>query len=457
MQGLGMKPTVRDFPFLRTLGRVLNEALMGFLALAALAVAVLPEVFDIPARVGRLLGGLEWVIVGLFAAEYLVHLVLAPDRGRYVRNGWRLLDLLSIVGPLLSLLPQVSDDLRSAPVLRVLRLLRAVAFGARAGGVIAREERRRVVASRGGPAHAFMRRPGMERQYLAWPEFLSWLRNPDGAWCEVINVSPANLDDLAHATGVSRTLLDSNLFQVSYPHAHQTDRFLLLFLWYPQLRTDNAIERQGILLLAGDRALVSLSPHATVLQELVAAQGVSEPSPTSGLLVEVVRAVLTANELLTGHLERELRVLEEVPVPEGRAQFLQQAFGLKQQLSTMQADLWRIRRLLGSLPSPTTPSTAVTSLQDQAEYLYHTVTNIREGVLSLIELHLNVVSFEMNKVMRVLAIVSALGLVPAVVGGLLGMNLEGNPWSITLPQVTFGVSMGMLLCLYVFYVRGWLR
>jgi len=85
------------------------------------------------------------------------------------------------------------------------------------------------------------------------------------------------------------------------------------------------------------------------------------------------------------------------------------------------------------------------------------VTNTREGVLSVIELHLNVVSFEMNRVMRVLAVVSVLGLIPAVIGGLLGMNLADNPWPFTLPQVAFGVCLGMVLGLYLFLVKGWLR
>lgn len=41
-----------------------------------------------------------------------------------------------------------------------------------------------------------------------------------------------------------------------------------------------------------------------------------------------------------------------------------------------------------------------------------TVHNIRQEVLSLIELHMNVVSFEMNRVMCVLMVVSVLGLIP---------------------------------------------
>ena len=33
--------------------------------------------------------------------------------------------------------------------------------------------------------------------------------------------------------------------------------------------------------------------------------------------------------------------------------------------------------------------------------------------------------------------VSVLGLIPAVIGGLFGMNLIDNPWPITLPQVAW--------------------
>ena len=92
-----------------------------------------------------------------------------------------------------------------------------------------------------------------------------------------------------------------------------------------------------------------------------------------------------------------------------------------------------------------------------ADYLYETVVNIRDEVLSVMELHLNIVSFDMNRVMRVLAVVSVLGLIPAVIGGLFGMNLIDNPWPFTLPQVAFAISFGMVVGLYLFFVKGWLR
>ena len=82
---------------------------------------------------------------------------------------------------------------------------------------------------------------------------------------------------------------------------------------------------------------------------------------------------------------------------------------------------------------------------------------MKEDLKTRIELHINMKSFEMNTFLKLLAVVSFMGLIPSVVGGLLGMNVAGNPWSVTLGQVAFGVAMGMATSLYVFAVKGWLR
>jgi Mg2+ and Co2+ transporter CorA len=63
----------------------------------------------------------------------------------------------------------------------------------------------------------------------------------------------------------------------------------------------------------------------------------------------------------------------------------------------------------------------------------------------------------MNRFLKLLAVVSFLGLIPSVAGGLLGMNVAGNPWPVSLGQVAFCVAMGMATSLYVFAVKGWLK
>ena len=96
-------------------------------------------------------------------------------------------------------------------------------------------------------------------------------------------------------------------------------------------------------------------------------------------------------------------------------------------------------------------------LADQANDLYDRVDDMRETLAALVDLRLNVASFQMNKVMRLLAILTTLALIPSVAGGVLGMNLADTPWPPTLAEVSFSVAAGMAFSLYLFAVKGWLR
>ena len=98
--------------------RVLSEAFMGFLALVALATGIGPLVFDVSPATDRLLDFVEWVVLGLFIAEFAVQFTVARPRSAWVRSPWRIVDAICIGGPLLSLLPQVSDAVRGALVFR---------------------------------------------------------------------------------------------------------------------------------------------------------------------------------------------------------------------------------------------------------------------------------------------------------------------------------------------------
>jgi Mg2+ and Co2+ transporter CorA len=75
----------------------------------------------------------------------------------------------------------------------------------------------------------------------------------------------------------------------------------------------------------------------------------------------------------------------------------------------------------------------------------------------MVDFYLNTNSFSMNQVMKILAVLTALTMVPAVVGGLLGMNLIGNPWPATLLQVVAVVAFVMVLTAWLYYNLGWLK
>ena len=122
---------------LSSLARFFNEGVMGLLALVALATALGPMVFDVSPAVERGLTVVEWVVVGAFAAEFLISGAVAPDFHAWIRSPWRIVDVVTILGPVVALLPQVSDPARGSLTLRLLRVGRAVAFGMRAGTVAA--------------------------------------------------------------------------------------------------------------------------------------------------------------------------------------------------------------------------------------------------------------------------------------------------------------------------------
>lgn len=450
----------------------LNESVMGLLALLALALALLPGVFDVAPAAGRWLDLVEWAIIALFAAEYGANLALAPRKWAYIRDPWHVLDILIIVCPAIALLPQASDTFRSSPVLRLLRLVRVVLFGARAGGVVTRGADARAAERDRGPLAISLSRTGENPRLSSLDDLRIWVHDPGEGWYHVSNVGPKEVREIAEAAGIPPATVEGSLSGTGYPRIEMTERFSTLFVWLPEVQrrpSGVVVQRTGVVLILNERGLLTLSEGPVSLQQVVAEAYdrlgfPGAPSPAR-LACAVLKLVLQRNEEISGWLEGALRTMEEIPVPESRPQFLQRAFRLKKEMSAAQADLWRVREMLdglreGRLTFPGMEAgdhERLRLLYDEADYLYETIVNTREGLLSLIDLHLNVVSFEMNKVMRVLAVVSVLGLLPAVVGGLLGMNLIGNPWNVTLAQVAYGISMGMLLCLYLFLTRGWLR
>lgn len=455
----------------RILHVLLGEAFLGFLAIISAALSLAPMLFPVTPSTSALFESLQWGIIGLFALEYVVALSFSPDKRSFLRNPWRILDLVTIFVPLITLFPEVSDMLRSAPVLRLIRLTRVIAMGVRATGVIVRQQQ----SQSGSVTHGLLEvsllcedNLGSPRQ-ASWKELLQWVRKPDESWYAVASPGPEHLHEIAQAAGLSPIYLEDHYSKMAYPHLETSSGYAMLFVWIPELRPNRPVERNGLLLLATAHSVFSLARRSGGLAEMLAEiREIPEVKHYPfGIRIthRLLRAILHRNEELVRYFERELQDLEELPVRESRPQFFEQTFRLKKELSATQADLWRLKGVIASLAEahqklpgagPDTRNLFEPMARD-VEYLYETVANIREGLLSLIDLHLNVVSFEINRVMRVLAVVSALGLIPAVVGGLFGMNLADNPWPFTLPQVSFSVGLAMILSFYLFMVKGWLR
>lgn len=457
----------------RLLALLLGEACLGFLAIIAVALTLFPMLFDVTPAVDAGIDAVQWAIIGWFAFELVFAFASARAKGAFIRSPWRWLDLATIVLPLASLLPQVSHALLSSPALRLVRLSRLIVLGVRVSGVSVRHRvsgEKETVTNAPAQITLMADAPKFSPEPASWEMLLNWLRKPGPEWYHVSNPSREQLAEMAAALQLPAGFLGAHLYGTSYPHLATTREYTAVFLWLPEMVGEGHVQRHGVLFVLGKDSLLSLARASTAAIERISSESslvdditenVSFGVRMLGLMLE---RIVTQNENLIGVFEHELRALEEIPIRDSSPAFFERTFRLKKELSAAQADLWRFKGLLadlaagrGLVSSHESATEIFRRFANDAEYLYETVVNVRDEVLSVIELHLNIVSFDMNRVMRVLAVVSVLGLIPAVIGGLFGMNLIDNPWPFTLPQVAFAISFGMVTCLYFFFVKGWLR
>lgn len=94
---------------------------------------------------------------------------------------------------------------------------------------------------------------------------------------------------------------------------------------------------------------------------------------------------------------------------------------------------------------------------DVAGPLSDNAQNASDSFARMVDFYLNMTSFSMNQVMKMLAVLTALTMVPTLVGGLLGMNLVDNPWPATLLRMVTAVALLMVLMAWVYFNLGWLR
>ena len=462
-------PLPHNLRLVRVLAFVLSEAFLGFLAIIAVALTLFPMLFAASPATTGMLGAIQLLIIGLFAVEYALALTWSQDRRAFLRDPWRWLDLATVVVPLATVLPSVSSLLRSSMLLRLVRLVRIVTFSMRASGMIMRHEAHRAVAN---PVLQPTRVTLLGREQSAdvtWSDFWSKLPTSDESWYHIQHPAPEDLARIASAAGTTAESLRVHLTGTGFPHVEAVGAYRGFFVWVPELTPAREVVRCGLFCLLNEKRLLSFSQKPTALLTSIRAgphhTGAEVRPFAERTTTAFFRAALRQNEQLVGVFTQDLHALEEVPVRDSRAEFFERTFRLKKELSVAQADLWRLKSLLVEIAElraalPGMRAEAAPEFQrmaDDATFLHEAIVNLREEVLSLIDLHINIVSFDMNRVMRLLAVISSLGLIPSIVGGLLGMNVAGNPWAVTLPQVAFGICLGMVLGLYFFFVKGWLR
>ena len=118
-------------------GRAFDIALLA-LILLSVVVMVLDSMPAVDARFNRGFYVLEWGFTLLFTAEYIARLVCVPRPWRYVRSGFGIIDLLSVLPTYLAVLVpglSVLIDVRVLRLLRIFRILKLTEYVAEFGAL----------------------------------------------------------------------------------------------------------------------------------------------------------------------------------------------------------------------------------------------------------------------------------------------------------------------------------
>ncbi len=444
---------------------------MGFLALASLFVGIAPAVFEDPA-LSKWLDAAELTIVGLFLAEYLVGLTLAPSRAAFLRDPWRILDAAIVAVALLALVPSVSDALRNSPALRLVRLGRFALLGARSGLRLRGSSQR---TARPAPEQAVeptvhaLDREALDRFALIdWPRALERIGSAEPDWLFVAGIGSERLAQVAAALAIPELAL-RKVFDADFPRLDRFERLTAMFAWYPREDPDTGrVRRTPVLLVGTAQNVVVLTREPTDLLERIEARVGELPPSLPGLVratFALVAEILGAYTRTVEGLEGAVADLEAGESALRDDHFLARSFELRADIARVRANLKHLKNVVANLNAERIAIHGFEAghrelfalLADDAADLYETIDDLRETLGAVVDLRINVSSFQMNRVMRLLALLTALALIPATAGGLLGMNVLGSPWPATLGQVAFGVAVGMALSLYAFAVKGWFR
>lgn len=471
----GRKAAARDLVY-----RILSDGLMIFLGLVMAPIVILPLLFALPGPVVEFFNLADTLIIAIFVLEYFLKLGLAEDPVSHFLDRWHLLDLVIITLPALEVLPVAGSTLaRSSPALRLLRVVRVAAAGGRS--VERRIEPEVTAIEPAPPPFSTMRiravvgeagnvadiTPEKAKQYLE--------DHSVGAWLDFSGVSRLDFPVLSDLLGVPAVYFESKLMRPSHPGITSAGATRLIFVQEPE-RTNRVrrgvqvpvVTKIGLIIVNREKTIATVAKaHDHFFEQVRAGLG-ANALPEVPLYARVLYGTLDRiNENYAGilvELEAELLHLEGIPNREMPKNFLDSVFQLKRVSSVLASGLFHERAVTTILARSISVSgswagqkSVFDALASETDYLHETAGNIREGLLTLIDVHINTVSYEMNRAMRVIAVLSALVLIPTLVGQMLGMNTLDIPFSLYLWQVTVWTVIAMLGVGWVFYKIGWLR
>lgn len=468
--------------------QIFTDNFMFFLTILMLPIIIIPFAVDLSEDYIIFFGICDVIIVSLFIMEYGLKLYFAKVRWIYFKDPWHIFDLFIIILALVGYLPFYESDISGSSVLflrvfrlfRYLRFSRVLAVTGRSIGKFVRPDKKKTEDTqdaRGIEIKIVNEHQRADVSHCDWENLEHIMDEKNPQWIDISNITEKNFAQLSNILHIPEVYFKSKFLQESYPQIDYLEKASLVFLQsgkiqYPVKGGQNylTIEKHGFLIICNDHQIFSLTQNKVdffsfIHQNIQKSKNDITPSLILEVLYGLLHYTIQKYRDLIGDLEIDLMDIENIPHTQIPSDFLEQTFQIKKELSNLSSNLAHLKEILADIVGKKVPLVGFNDvwkdyfslLEAEASYLHESAENCKENLLSIIDLFLNRNSYETNKIMRVLAIVTTIAVVPAAVSGILGENLLDAPYGLMLWQILLLISFGMGLILYIFFKLGWLK
>jgi Mg2+ and Co2+ transporter CorA len=456
---------IRDRGLLKSqVYRVFNDDLMIGLAAILACTVILPLFIEFTPAMETIFEAVNYAIISIFAAEYVFKLIVDDKKVSFVINSWHILDLLIIVIAVLDLsklsfIPFViSEQGKLSPILRLLRVLLRVLLAITLAGR---------TAERAIPIKLPENNPSLKSQLrISTLDFQGNIskcfvkessctipKTGKPLWIDFQHVGKIDLDFIEKNTAIPIDVLESKLIKESFPRIDHIKGVPIIFLWDSKVNEINSdvnelnVTKNDMLIVFENNRIITLSSGESHLFDTISYE--SLPLENEEFSIQILYSLLHKKiddyGEIVQRIEQKTIGFEEIPVNRTSPQFLEETFHFKKEIQKIISNLWHFHQILHHLKDDKNLVNKINNkdsyyfdnLHAESEYMYETAQNIKESLLSIIDLHINTVSYDMNRVMKVIAVITCLAIIPATIGGLLGVNLTQGNFPIKLSEVLY--------------------
>ncbi|MCW4029648.1 MAG: hypothetical protein NWE92_08385 [Candidatus Bathyarchaeota archaeon] len=457
---------------------VFNDKFMIIISTIIIPIILINYFFTVTPQGQSFLDITDWTIVIIFEVEYFSKLYLAPNRWEHFKSPWHLVDLFIITIPLIQITQVFSFALPSHPtlLLRLLTIPRVFAVGSRAA--IGRRTKGTTAGVTSQQPNTIIQLVDINQKTttpISWDELQSRLVNdPTQEWIDIHDISDEGFAQLSNMLNIPEAQFRGNLIDEIYPHLDHSENVSLLFLQsgkiiYPKTSANYlTIVRSGIIVINRKNKILTVSKHNVDLPDKVfrnLPKTTVEGNVVATTLFSILMNVLNDYKALLSEVEMEVIKIGDLPKSRLPQDFLERMYRFGKEVGRVASNIVHFKEMLSLINTGNIfverfdhkTEQAFHILQDTTQFLNEIADDVTGSLQSIIDLYINQTSFDTNRILKILAVITALAIFPSAIGGILGMNLLDVPYTAVLWQIVMVICLIMFFMGYACLKLGWLK